>query len=161
MKLKKIFIAICFLPLLSGCLKGYNELVCDYDECALVAPASEIQDVQAYLTANSLVATQHCSGLFYSIDAVGTGANPKACSDIAAKYVGRLTNGTVFDSRSTAIVFNLGQVIRGWTNGLPLIKAGGRITLYIPPSLGYGNTAIDQVPANSILIFDIDLVAVQ
>jgi FKBP-type peptidyl-prolyl cis-trans isomerase FkpA len=54
----------------------------------------------------------------------------------------------------------LGQLIVGWQKGLPLISSGGKITLYIPPSLGYGSAAAGSIPANSILIFDIELISV-
>ena len=53
--------------------------------------------------------------------------------------------------------FMLNGVIPGWTDGIPLIKQGGRIHLYIPPSLGYGNRAVESIPANSILLFDVTL----
>jgi FKBP-type peptidyl-prolyl cis-trans isomerase FkpA len=161
--LKKIFFGSWIILAFSGCLKssdsGTNS--CDYDPCALKAPASEIQSVQDYLAANNLAATQHCSGLFYSIDSVGTGANPGICSIVTVTYQGKLTNGTVFDSSSSPVAFNLYQVIPGWRNGLPQIKAGGKIHLYIPPSLAYGSTAAGSIPPNSILIFRVNLLAVQ
>ena len=83
---------------------------------------------------------------------------------VTVKYAGRLTNGTYFDpttpgTTSTA-TFALWQVIVGWQKGVPLISAGGKISLYIPPSLGYGSVPKGSIPANSILIFDIELVSV-
>jgi FKBP-type peptidyl-prolyl cis-trans isomerase FkpA len=74
---------------------------------------------------------------------------------VRATYIGKLTNGNQFDAGTAD--FGLNQVIRGWTNGIPLIKQGGKIHLYIPPSLGYGNQAQGPIPANSILIFDVTL----
>ena len=148
----------------SSCLKGSNS--CSFSACATVAPASEIQAVQNYLTTNSITATQHCSGLFYRIENAGTGATPGACSNISVKYKGYFTNGTVIDQRTTAVSLSLGNAIRGWRCGIPLIKTSGRIVLYIPPSLAYGNQDLrDQngnilIPANSVLIFEIDLVSV-
>jgi FKBP-type peptidyl-prolyl cis-trans isomerase FkpA len=144
----------------SGCLKGSNSSTCNYDPCSYVAPAAEIQAVQSYLTANNITATQHCSGFFYKIEAAGTGIQPTACSNVDAAYIGKFTNGTTFDSSSTPINFNLSGVIRGWTNGIPLIKEGGTIDLYIPPSLGYGSQAYGPIPANSILVFKVNLAAV-
>jgi FKBP-type peptidyl-prolyl cis-trans isomerase FkpA len=78
------------------------------------------------------------------------------------KYVGKLTDGTVFDQTQGSNTFStyLYNVIRGWTNGLPYIKPGGKIHLYIPPTLGYGSQAIGTIPGNSILIFDVELIAV-
>ena len=163
--MKNFVIAIVLLAFgFSSCLKGGNS--CSFDACSTVAPAAEIQAVQNYLTSQSLTATQHCSGLFYRIENAGTGGTPGACSDISVKYKGYLSNGTVFDQQTAPISFNLGNTIRGWRCGVPLIKAAGRVVLYIPPSLGYGSQDVrDQngnivIPANSILIFEIDLVTV-
>jgi len=135
---------------------------CDYDSCAYTAPSAEIQAVQTYLNNNSITGTtQHCSGLFYKIENSGTGNNPGACSNVTVKYKGMLTNGTVFDQATTPVSFNLGMLITGWRNGLPLIKEGGKIILYTPPSLGYGSQANGSIPANSILIFEVELIVVQ
>jgi FKBP-type peptidyl-prolyl cis-trans isomerase FkpA len=73
------------------------------------------------------------------------------------KYTGRLTNGSVFDS-STGATFALANLITGWQQGIPYIGKGGKITLYLPPSLGYGSQASGSIPANSILIFEIELI---
>ena len=162
--LKKILIAFSMVAVLGGCIKSVpSPAACNanYDPCAIKAPASEIQSVQDYLTANGISATQHCSGMFYTIDAPGTGAVPNICSNITVTYTGKLTNGSTFDSASTPIGLNLNQVITGWKDGLPLIKAGGSMHLYIPPSLGYGSNAYGPIPANSILIFQVGLVSVQ
>ena len=158
--------ALTLLTFLSSCLKGDTSYMCTYTPCSLVAPTSEIQAVQSYLTSNSITATQHCSGMFYKIDADGSGKTAEVCSGISVSYKGQLTNGTVFDEHTTPVSFNLSELIIGWKNGIPLIKSGGKIKLYIPPSLGYGSQVVydangnPSVPANSILIFEIDLVAV-
>jgi FKBP-type peptidyl-prolyl cis-trans isomerase FkpA len=152
--LKKVVLGLVIMISFASCSKK-----CDYNSCAVVAPASEIQAVQSYLSANGIAATQHCSGLFYVIEQMGSGKKPSACERVNATYVGKLTNGSVFDQGTAT--FGLDEVIRGWTNGLPLIKSGGTIHLYIPPSLGYGSQANGPIPANSILIFDVALNSVQ
>lgn len=156
------FIASLFIILgFTGCLKSSTPK-CEFDACAVVAPANEIADVQAYLTANSITgAVKHCSGVFYVIESSGTGAKPNACSRINAYYTGKLTNGYVFDQGTFPQPYELTGMIRGWTNTIPLIQNGGKIHIYVPPSLGYGNTAVSTIPANSILIFDIQLTSVQ
>ncbi|MBA2744707.1 MAG: FKBP-type peptidyl-prolyl cis-trans isomerase [Flavisolibacter sp.] len=152
----KNFLAIMIMAIFfSGCAKSGDGFKCLYEPCEYVAPASEIAAVQGYLTANSITATQHCSGLFYTISEPGTGQSPTACHAVNVTYEGRLTNGNVFDANTISI--NLSQVIAGWANGVPLIKQGGKIRLFIPPSLGYGPTAQPGIPANSILIFDVEL----
>lgn len=147
------------LFLVSGCLKS-NDTSCDYDACALKAPDAEIAAVKSYIDSMGITATQHCSGLFYKIETPGTGATPDACDYVGVTYKGMFTNGAVFDSSSTGIALSLSKVIRGWTNGVPLLKEGGKITLYIPPSLGYGSQNYQTIPGNSILIFDISLLKV-
>lgn len=138
-----------------GCIKEQD---CAYDPCALKAPAAEIAAVQQFLDSTGVTGTtQHCSGLFYKIETPGTGKTPEACKWVNAKYKGRFTNGQVFDSSNTGVDFSLGRVIRGWTNGVPLLKEGGKITLYVPPSLGYGSEDYSSIPGNSILVFDVEL----
>ena len=148
-----------------ACLKSNGD--CSFKPCQYPAPASEIQAINSYLTTNSLSATQHCSGVFYSISNAGTGKSPNGCSAVSLTYTGRTSAGSVFDSHTSPVYIDLNQVIAGWRAGLPLIKEGGSLTLYIPPSLGYGpqdvkdNNGNVVIPANSILIFDISLSTVQ
>lgn len=143
-----------------------KDTACNLNDSNVTASASETANVQSYLTANSIAATLHPSGFFYKITQAGTGeVIANLCSLVSVKYTGRLTNGMVFDpstagSTSTNGTFTLGQVILGWQKGLPLISSGGKISLYIPPSLGYGSVAVGSIPANSILIFDIELISV-
>ena len=104
------------------------------------------------------------SGLQYRITQLGAGQSPKANSEVRVNYKGMLVNGTVFDSsydRGEAIEFPLDQVIEGWAEGLQLIKEGGKITLYIPPKLAYGDDGVpNNIPPNSVLIFDVELLKV-
>lgn len=162
----RIFIlSLVTLCLLSGCLKSKNNDECGYPDSNLVAPAAEIQNVQNYLTTNNITAQQHSSGVFYAISSQGSGQGiVNLCSYVAVRYKGKLTSGAVFDSTdASGDSFQLGQVIPGWQKGLPLISKGGKITLYIPPTLGYGNQDVRNnagvvvIPANSILIFEIEL----
>jgi FKBP-type peptidyl-prolyl cis-trans isomerase FkpA len=164
--MKRLMIVAAAAVFFSGCLKSEDEVPpCSYNECGVKAPAAEIENVKAYLLQNSLTPTEHCSGMFYSIDSVGTGTAPTACAAIAARYKGMLTNGAVFDSG--VLTSTLTRLIPGWRNGLPKIKAGGGMRLYIPPTLGYGaedvknpNTGQVVIPGNSILVFEVKLDAV-
>lgn len=73
-------------------------------------------------------------------------------------YYGELMDGTVFDSsyeRGEPIDFSLGQVIKGWTEGLQLMKEGAKYKFFIHPSLGYGARPRPKIPANSLLIFEV------
>jgi FKBP-type peptidyl-prolyl cis-trans isomerase len=164
--LKKLLVFASVAIVFVSCKKATNDS-CPYTASTAVAPASEITALQGYITANHPAAIQHPSGVFYEITAAGTGATPVACSAITVKYTGKLTNGNQFDQNLIGYTNTLGALIQGWQRALPLIKAGGSIILYIPPSLGYGNQdQRDQygavvIPANSIIIFTIELVAVQ
>ncbi|PZR24660.1 MAG: FKBP-type peptidylprolyl isomerase [Citrobacter freundii] len=158
--MKKILaLALVFTVLFAGCSKDDDK--CTYDTCGLKAPDAEIAAVQAHITSKGITAEKHCSGVFYTLENAGTGKNPTPCSNILIKYKGYLTDGTVFDQAANPVAFNLGGLINGWRSVLPIVKAGGRIVLYIPPSLGYGSRASGPIPANSIIIFEIDLVDVQ
>lgn len=162
--MKKILaITAILLAALSSCKK---DKTCARTESPLVAPASEVQAIQTYLTANSITATQDPSGVFYTISAPGTGTDaPNLCSDIVFRYKGMLTNGSVFDDSGTSsVTYALGDLIVGWQKVIPKLRKGGKMRCYIPPTLGYGARDITNgqgqviIPANSILIFDIELV---
>ncbi len=93
----------------------------------------------------------------------GDGAVVCPGATIKANYVGALWNGTVFDSsfeRGDAIEFSLNQVVKGWTYGLAHTRVGDRVQLVIPASLGYGAQARGNIPANSTLVFVVDVVGV-
>jgi len=99
-------------------------------------------------------------GLRYEIVRPGTGAFPVATDHVKVNYTGTLINGTVFDSsvqRGQPAEFGLGDVIAGWTEGLQKIAKGGRIKLYVPPDLAYGDEGRSGIPPGSALIFDIEL----
>ena len=93
----------------------------------------------------------------------GDGAVVCPGATIKANYVGALWNGTVFDSsyqRGDAAEFSLNQVVKGWTYGLAHTHVGDRVELVIPASLGYGGQARGNIPANSTLVFVVDIVGV-
>ena len=104
------------------------------------------------------------SGLQYKILQIGTGDYPTAKSTVRVHYTGTLIDGTVFDSsveRGEPISFPLSGVIPGWTEGLQLINVGGKIELTIPYELGYGERGQGSIPPRSVLIFDVELIAIE
>jgi FKBP-type peptidyl-prolyl cis-trans isomerase len=83
---------------------------------------------------------------------------------VAAHYAGRLLDGSEFDSsysRGEPLTIAVGGVIKGWTEALLMMKEGDKWTLFVPPELGYGERGVGPIPANSALIFDIELVEVK
>jgi len=97
---------------------------------------------------------------------VGTGAEAVSGKHITVNYKGTLIDGTVFDSsyeRGTPFDFDLGagQVISGWDQGLVGMKVGGKRKLVIPAALAYGDRAIGPIPANSTLVFEVELLDVK
>lgn len=117
--------------------------------------------IQQYITDNSLDAQPTGSGLYYVIDNPGNGSSANINSTVTVAYVGKLTDGTIFDqSSSMGTTFPLINVIQGWQEGIPLFREGGSGILLIPSSLGYGSQAVGSIPANSVLIFEISLIHV-
>ncbi len=118
-----------------------------------------LEDLKAGMTVTE-------SGLYYKITKKTDGKAPKAGDNISVHYAGKLTNGTEFDSsfkrnEPLEIPIGTGRVIKGWDEGILLLKEGETATLLIPPALGYGaNGAGGVIPPNAWLIFDVELVKV-
>ncbi len=129
--------------------------------------------LQDYFAANKIKPSITPSGLYYLITTPGTGENCKRGQKVTMSYRGKLIDGKLFDGNvdenfkliqgRQPFTFNLGmgQVIRGWDEGVQLLKMGSRGTLYIPSSLGYGAAGAGGViPPNAVLIFDVEVTAV-
>lgn len=160
---KTALLCCVILVLFSQCFKKEND-------CAprnIVAPASEIQAVNDYLTNAGISATKHNSGLYYQVLSDGSGIPPQICSSIRVRFSGKLTNGTEFES-SQNVVLNLKLMIESWRIAIPMIKPGGRIRFYVPPTLGYSadgkkdkNTNAVLVPPNEpVIIYEVTLLEV-
>ena len=117
--------------------------------------------IEKYLTDNSLTAQSTSSGLYYIIEKAGGENHPTINSYVSANYKGYLTTGVVFDesySSGQPSTFALTSVIKGWQEGLQLIGVKGKIKLLVPSALAYGSEAKTGIPANSVLIFEVELV---
>lgn len=126
-------------------------------------PAYEDALINTYLTENNLTATKDANGIYYNIITVGTGdAITSTTASIKVAYKGNLLTGSVFDqaSASSPLTININNTIEGWRLAVPLIKAGGKMKLYIPSRYGYGTGTSTGLPANSILEFEIEVIEV-
>jgi peptidylprolyl isomerase len=107
------------------------------------------------------------SGLKYVDLAPGSGPTIKTGDQVTVNYVGKFTDGTVFDASAKhdpgtfTYVQGVTSLIQGWTEGTSTMKAGGKRKLIIPPNLGYGADGNQAIPPNSTLIFEIDVVSVK
>lgn len=123
--------------------------------------AENLKAAEAFLAENAArdgVQTT-ASGLQYQIVEEGSGRNPTATDTVRVEYEGKRIDGSVFDSTSgkKPVEFGLGQVIKGWTEGLQLVKEGGKIRLFVPPDLAYGPGGQGPIEPNTLLIFDVEL----
>jgi peptidylprolyl isomerase len=105
-------------------------------------------------------------GLQIQDEVVGTGKEAKSGDTVTVNYLGTLQNGTKFDSsydrkQPFTTQIGVGQVIKGWDEGIVGMKVGGKRKLIIPPSLGYGSQDLGSIPPNSKLIFEVELLDVK
>lgn len=149
-----------YLLLISTCLFGITA-------CSDSAEDQRIHDqqvIQDYIEANNLTNVESTeSGLHYVIKKPGSGnEHPALNSRVVVHYEGKNVSNVVFDSsyqRGEPAEFNLGQLILGWQEGIPLLKKGGEMTLLIPSHLGYGERGSPPaIPPNVVLVFDLELV---
>jgi FKBP-type peptidyl-prolyl cis-trans isomerase len=142
-------------------------------------PAQNTDDeaLKIYFSSKNITPIKTASGLYYSIQQEGSGPPAKPGDMVTMNYRGTLPDGTMFDSnldsafmhvQPLVFVLGTGRVIKGWDEGIGYLKAGAKATFYIPSSLAYGpqsrpgNAANPKgIPANSVLIFDVELVAVK
>jgi FKBP-type peptidyl-prolyl cis-trans isomerase FkpA len=104
------------------------------------------------------------TGLLYQVEKEGTGDAPKDSDTVVVNYKGTLIDGKEFDNsytRGEPLSFRLDGVIPGWTEGLKNIKKGGKIKLVIPPELAYGKNGVPGIPANSTLVFNVELLDIK
>ena len=133
--------------------------------------ATDDKIIQDYLAKNNIKAEKTASGLYYMITKEGTGDKIAAGKSVTVWYTGKLLGGKTFDSNMDSafhhnepftVKIGAGQVIPGWDEGVQLLKKGSKATLFIPSPIAYGEHAAGpEVPANSILVFDMEVTDVK
>jgi len=136
-------------------------------EAAKAKAEETIAKSKAYLEENAKKAgvTVTESGLQYEVITAADGPKPKAEEKVRVKYKGTFIDGTEFDSTEKSnggepVEFNLNQVIRGWTEGVQLMGVGSKFKFTIPAELGYGDRDVGPIPANSTLLFEVELLGI-
>jgi len=126
---------------------------------------SDIVLIDQYLDENEIVAIEHESGIRYVTTLEGDGEVPVPTDVIKFKYEGRLFDDSIFDESLTKtpdwVIYSLNSLIASWQITIPLMKEGGKITIYAPSGYCYGTTGAGPIPPNTNLIFDIELVSIQ
>ncbi len=150
--MKKCILIILVFTSLIACNKSEDNV--DYKE-------KNNEEIIAYINTNNLEAQKSGSGLYYIIEELGSGKQPTTNSNVTVAYKGYFLDGKTFDkSDASGISFGLQQVIKGWTEGIPYFKEGGKGKLLIPSHLGYGSQGRPGIPGGAVLIFDIHLISV-
>jgi FKBP-type peptidyl-prolyl cis-trans isomerase FkpA len=149
-------VLLLLLVIVIACSKGD-----DSGQAEQAQLEKDVQIIEAYLTSRGLTASATASGLHYIIDEPGEGEHPTLASRVTVHYRGYLTNNILFDeSKGAPITFPLAGVIKGWQEGIPLFKKGGKGMLLLPSKLGYGASPPpgSKIPAHAVLIFEVELV---
>ncbi len=144
------------LQFLMALLLGLSLMACNKD----TDDRTDEEKILDYLAENNIMADRHESGLYYTIEVPGSEERPTVNDSVTVRYKGSLLNGDVFNETpgTATVTFPLTNLIPAWRIGVPLIGRGGKITLYCPSNLAYGNQAVGSIPAGSVLIFEVELV---
>jgi FKBP-type peptidyl-prolyl cis-trans isomerase len=118
----------------------------------------EMEVLADYIKTNNISVKPTASGLYYIELKEGTGNFPRIGETVVVKYTGKLLNGTVFDSGKFSFKLGTGQVIKGWDEGIAMMKKGEIAQLIIPSDLAYGANGSGPIPPYSTLIFDVELI---
>ena len=146
---RKIILSILAIGLLASvsCNK-----VSDWDE--------EMTKLDEYLLENNITAEPTYSGIYYIETLAGSGVPADGGDRVRVKYSGTFLNGNEFDSGEFEFTIGIGQVIRGWDEGINYMKEGGKAILIIPSNMAYGSPGSQSIPGYTTLLFEVELLDV-
>jgi FKBP-type peptidyl-prolyl cis-trans isomerase FkpA len=148
---------ISFLLIWVGVIVSFSSCVDSVEDPFSKQLNNDVAIIDDYLVTNGITtAIKDVSGVRYNIQSLGTGIPPRMIDQVSFDYTGKLINGTVFETSSLSEV-EIASLVAGFQIALPQIPEESTATLYIPSGYGYGSTAHTNIPANSILIFEITL----
>lgn len=148
-------------------IRSNQELQAEKERKEKAQKAKEIKEIRAYLKKNKFTAQVLPSGLHIVTLHKGSGAKPKQGQTAVVHYTGKLLSGTKFDSsldraRPFEFKVGVGQVIKGWDEGFAQLNVGSKALFLIPSSLGYGERGAGKdIPPNSVLVFEVELLEVK
>lgn len=161
----------CFGPRSNELIPANSNLVFDLELVSVVRNESEqfaadTTIIETYLESNEIDALVHESGIRFTVEFGGIGESPTSDSQVTVAYQGRFLNGSVFDESEDGVTFGLKGLIEAWQIMIPTMKSQGKITIYAPSGLCYGEPgSLDAfgnviIPTNSILVFDMELLEI-
>lgn len=117
------------------------------------------QQIEKFIAKDDYKYERSESGLYYSIENIGTGQYIKFNDEVSFTYTGKFLNGKTFDGmhKRTPITFEVSKLIEGWKEAFMYLKKGGKAKIIIPPTLGYGDNDLHDIPPHSILFFEIEI----
>lgn len=147
--MKQLFLFIILLLSISSCDTYSEEEIKSFDS-----------QIKSYLKKHDIKCKHSASGLYYQIHDEGKGDFIQLTDNVSFTYKGTLINGKVFDYQKKTVTFEVKDLIEGWKEIMMKLKPGGSVFLAIPPTLGYGDKDLDDIPKNSILFFEMEVEAV-
>ncbi len=148
MKLLNVLAFLLFFPLLVSASAGTIDSL----------------DIPSYISHHQLDAKDDGNGIFYTFEKKGKGAIPKPGDYVKLNYVGKMLDGSVFDQSQPddPFVFRVGYriVIQGWDKGIQKLPVGSKATLLVPAALGYGSSGLGEIPPNTPLLFEIEVLEI-
>lgn len=138
------------IALLGSCSTYSDEQIGNFDK-----------EIREYLKKEQIECTASPSGLYYRIDEPGKGPAILFTSIVRFKYKGTFLNGKIFDEQTEPVEYRVDELIGAWKEVMLELKEGGKVFLVTPPQLAYGDHELDDIPANSILVFELEVVEVK